>query len=41
MRLIRFRQAVVEDIAALWELRTRCVRQTCSSHYPPGAGGAW
>ncbi|NIJ69599.1 GNAT superfamily N-acetyltransferase [Xanthomonas sp. 60] len=41
MPLIRFRQAVVEDIAALWELRTRCVRQTCSSHYPPEIITPW
>jgi GNAT superfamily N-acetyltransferase len=29
------------DIAAMWALRTRCVRQVCSTHYPPEVIAAW
>jgi len=41
MPLIRFREAIPADTAALWLLRTRCVRQTCSSHYPPAIIAPW
>lgn len=37
----RLRQAVPEDIPALWALRTRCVREVCSSHYPPDVIARW
>jgi len=37
----RLRQAVPEDIPALWALRTRCVREVCSSHYPPEVIARW
>jgi GNAT superfamily N-acetyltransferase len=29
------------DIAAMWALRTRCVREVCRSHYPPAVIEAW
>lgn len=32
---MRFRTGTTDDVATLWALRTRCVRETCSSHYPP------
>ncbi|WP_099562127.1 GNAT family N-acetyltransferase [Stenotrophomonas maltophilia] len=32
---MRFRIGTTDDVATLWALRTRCVRETCSSHYPP------
>ena len=35
------RQALVADIAALWELRTRAVRVSCASHYAPEVIEAW
>lgn len=41
MPLIRFRQAVPEETVALWALRTRCVREICSSHYPAQVIAPW
>ena len=35
------RQALVADIAALWELRTRAVRVSCASHYAPQVIEVW
>ena len=32
---MQFRTGTMDDVAMLWALRTRCVRETCSSHYPP------
>ena len=32
---MQFRTGTADDVATLWALRTRCVRETCSSHYPP------
>ena len=41
MPLIRFREALPVDMPALWAVRTRCVRETCSSHYPPDVIAPW
>lgn len=38
---IRLRPGVPEDIPTLWALRTRCVREVCSSHYPPKVIARW
>ncbi len=38
---IRLRPGVPEDIPTLWALRTRCVREVCSSHYPPEVIVRW
>ncbi len=38
---IRLRPGVPEDIPTLWALRTRCVREVCSSHYPPEVIARW
>ena len=35
------RPATGADLAALWELRTRAVRATCASHYPPDVIDTW
>jgi putative acetyltransferase len=35
------RVAAVADIAEMWALRTRAVRQTCASHYPPDVIRVW
>jgi len=35
------RSATGADMAALWELRTRAVRATCASHYPPDVIETW
>ncbi len=29
---MQFRTGTTDDVATLWALRTRCVRETCSSH---------
>ena len=31
----------MDDVARLWALRTRCVREICSSHYPPEVIAPW
>lgn len=38
---VALRPARHADIAAMWALRTRCVRQVCSTHYPPETIAAW
>jgi len=38
---IRLRVALADEWEALWALRTRCVREICSSHYPPHVVGPW
>ncbi len=38
---MRCRAGTVADIPALWALRTRCVRETCSTHYPPDVITRW
>lgn len=35
------RAATGADLAALWELRTRAVRASCASHYPPDVIETW
>jgi putative acetyltransferase len=35
------RIATTGDIPAMWVLRTRAVRQTCASHYPPDIIDRW
>ncbi|MET7141469.1 GNAT family N-acetyltransferase [Xanthomonas sp. PPL139] len=37
----RLRPGLSEDIPTLWALRTRCVREVCSSHYPPEVIARW
>lgn len=36
-----FRAGVAGDQAALWALRTRCVREVCRTHYPPAVIERW
>ncbi len=38
---MQFRTGTIDDVATLWALRTRCVRETCSSHYPPEVIAPW
>ncbi|AWH21042.1 GNAT family N-acetyltransferase [Stenotrophomonas sp. ZAC14D2_NAIMI4_6] len=38
---MQFRTGTTDDVATLWALRTRCVRETCSSHYPPEVIAPW
>ncbi len=38
---VRLRPGLHEDIPTLWALRTRCVREVCSSHYPPEVIARW
>jgi len=38
---MQFRKGSFDDVATLWALRTRCVRETCSSHYPPEVIAPW
>ncbi len=38
---IQLRRAQADEADRLWVLRTRCVRETCSSHYPPEVIAAW
>lgn len=38
---MQFRTGTMADVATLWALRTRCVRETCSSHYPPEVIALW
>jgi len=35
------RAATLEDLPALWALRTRAVLATCASHYPPETIAVW
>ena len=35
------RVATLEDLAGLWALRTRAVRVSCASHYPPETIAIW
>ncbi|WP_229429301.1 GNAT family N-acetyltransferase [Massilia sp. ST3] len=35
------RTATAADLGRLWELRTRAVRATCASHYPPDVIETW
>lgn len=39
--MARFRAGILADIPALWALRTRCVRETCCSHYPAEVIARW
>ncbi|HEL3862925.1 GNAT family N-acetyltransferase [Stenotrophomonas sp. RS-48] len=38
---MQFRTGTIDDVSPLWALRTRCVRETCSSHYPPEVIAPW
>lgn len=38
---MQFRTGTEHDVAMLWALRTRCVRELCSSHYPPQVIAPW
>ncbi|WMJ68659.1 GNAT family N-acetyltransferase [Stenotrophomonas sp. 24(2023)] len=38
---MHFRSGTHDDVAALWALRTRCVRELCCSHYPPEVIAPW
>lgn len=38
---MRFRKGRAEDVERLWAVRTRCVRERCSSHYPPEVIAPW
>lgn len=38
---IQLRRAQADEADILWVLRTRCVRETCCSHYPPEVIAAW
>lgn len=38
---MQFRTGTMDDVATLWALRTRCVRETCSSHYPAEVIAPW
>lgn len=38
---MRFRSATADDVARLWALRTRCVRELCCSHYPAQIITVW
>ncbi len=38
---MQFRIGTIDDVATLWALRTRCVRETCNSHYPPEVITPW
>lgn len=35
------RQATLEDIAVLWNLRTRAIEHGCLNHYTPQVLAAW
>ena len=39
--MIKLRQAGSEEIAALWQLRTRAVASACAAHYAPEVLAAW
>lgn len=39
--LPRFRGGRADDAPALWDLRTRCVRELCRSHYPAEVIARW
>lgn len=38
---MQFRKGHSDDVPVLWALRTRCVREVCSSHYPPQVIAPW
>jgi len=38
---ITIRRASAADIPAIWDIRTRAIIQTCSSHYAPALIDAW
>lgn len=38
---MHFRAGNTDDVEQLWALRGRCVRQRCSSHYPPEVIAPW
>ena len=38
---MKLRQGQPEEADALWELRTRCVREICSTAYPPEVIAPW
>lgn len=38
---MQFRIGTIDDVSTLWALRTRCVRELCSSHYPPEVIAPW
>ena len=38
---MQFRTGTDDDVGTLWALRTRCVRELCSSHYPPEVIAPW
>lgn len=38
---VQLRSAQADEAEMLWVLRTRCVRETCCSHYPPEVIAAW
>lgn len=38
---MHFRTGTIDDVTTLWALRTRCVRELCSSHYPPEVIAPW
>lgn len=38
---MQFRTGTSDDIPRLWALRTRCVRELCSSHYPAEVIAPW
>lgn len=39
--MVYLRAGIVADMPALWALRTRCVRETCRTHYPPEVIAPW
>ncbi|MDB5790534.1 MAG: family N-acetyltransferase [Massilia sp.] len=39
--MIALRQATLEDIAVLWNLRTRAIEHACVGHYTPQVLAAW
>ena len=39
--MIALRRATIDDMAALWQLRTRAVEHGCAGHYAPEVLAAW
>lgn len=39
--MIALRRATTDDLAALWQLRTRAVERGCAGHYTPEVLAAW
>ena len=39
--MIALRQATLDDIAMLWELRTRAIEHSCPGHYTPQVLAVW